>query len=77
MKPKVLLTRSLPSSVLARLEAACDVDLFRGGGPVPRAEFLARVAGKEALLSMVTDTVDRAVIDVEVTNVVLGEGGGR
>ncbi|OFW12549.1 MAG: D-glycerate dehydrogenase [Acidobacteria bacterium RIFCSPLOWO2_02_FULL_67_21] len=63
MKPKVLLTRSLPSSVLARLEAACDVDLFRGGGPVPRAEFLARVAGKEALLSMVTDTVDRAVID--------------
>jgi len=49
--------------VLARLEAACDVDLFRGGGPVPRAEFLARVAGKEALLSMVTDTVDRAVID--------------
>ena len=49
--------------MLARLEAACDVDLFRGGGPVPRAEFLARVAGKEALLSMVTDTVDRAVID--------------
>lgn len=63
MKPSVLLTRTLPSSVMSRLEAACDVDVFRGSGPITHAELTARVAGKQALLSMVTDTVDRAVIE--------------
>jgi glyoxylate reductase len=63
MKPPILLTRKLPSSVMARLEASCEVDRFDGEGSMPYAELVRRVAGKQALISMVTDTVDRAVID--------------
>ena len=63
MKPRVLLTRRVPSCVLARLEAACDVDLHEGGSAIPRDELLARVAGKDALLCLLTDRVDREVIE--------------
>ena len=48
---------------MTRLEAACDVDRIDATGPVTRDELVKRVAGKQALLSMVTDTVDRAVIE--------------
>ncbi len=47
---------------MSRLEAVGDVDVYRGGGSITGAELAARVAGKQALLSMVTDTVDRAEI---------------
>ena len=48
---------------MARLDAACEVDRFAGDGPMPRDEMMARLAGKQALVSMVTDTVDAAVIE--------------
>ena len=62
-KSKVFVTRRLPSSVMARLEAACDVDRYEGTGAIPRDELLSRVAGAQALISMVTDVVDRPVIE--------------
>jgi glyoxylate reductase len=63
MKPPVLLTRKLPSSVMARLAASCDVEQHDGEGSVSHDELMSRVGGKQALVSMVTDTIDRAVID--------------
>ena len=63
MKPPVLLTRKLPSSVMARLEAACEVERFEGQGAMPHDELVARVAGKHGLVSLVTDVVDRPVIE--------------
>ncbi len=48
---------------MARLEAACDVDRFEGGGAMPHDELLARIPGKHALVPTVTEAVDRAVID--------------
>ena len=48
---------------MARLEEACDVDRFEGEGTITHDELVKRVAGKQALISMVTDTVNRAVID--------------
>lgn len=53
----------MPSSVLARLETACDVELFRGDAPISRDELLARVPGKDALMCLLTDPVDRAVVE--------------
>ena len=35
-RPAVLITRRIPASVIARLEAACDVDLYDGAGAIPR-----------------------------------------
>jgi glyoxylate reductase len=63
VRPSILLTRRIPSSVLSRLEAVCDVDLFTGGSAIPRSELMARLAGKQALMSLLTDRVDSEVLD--------------
>ena len=60
---KVLLTRRIPSSVLASLEAAHTVDLYTGEGAIPREELIARVADKDALICVLTDKVNGAVMD--------------
>jgi glyoxylate reductase len=48
--------------VLAKLEAACDVEMYRQGD-LPHEELLSRVAGKHGLLSVVTDALDRSVFE--------------
>ncbi len=63
MNPRVLLTRRIPSAVLSRLEAACDVDLHEGSSPLSADELKRRVAGKQALICLLTDRVDGAVVD--------------
>jgi glyoxylate reductase len=76
--PTVLVTRRLPSAVLARLESACALDLHGEADAMPRAELLARVAGKHALVCLLTDTIDAAVLDAAgpslkiVANVAVG-----
>ena len=61
-RPSVLVTRRLPGKALARLEAACAVDLHAERGPLPPAELRKRIAGKRGLVCLVTDAVDREVI---------------
>jgi glyoxylate reductase len=61
-RPAVLLTRRIPSTVLARLESACEVDLYSGESAIPRSDLLARLPGKQALLSLLTDRVDEEVL---------------
>ena len=75
--PAVLVTRKLPSSVLSKLHAVADVDLYVGDAPIPADELRARVADKDALVCLLTDAVDRSVIDAAarlkiVANVALG-----
>ena len=62
MKPFVLVTRKLPFSVMARLEAGCVVDRFEGPGDLSREELIRRVSSRQALVSMITDDVSQAVI---------------
>jgi glyoxylate reductase len=59
----VLVTRRLPSSVITKLEAAASVDLHRGETAIDPADLRARVADKDALISLLTDPVDKALID--------------
>jgi len=49
--------------VLTKLEAATDIDLYTGDGAMSVAELRARVADKDALVSLLTNAVDRSVID--------------
>jgi glyoxylate reductase len=63
LKPAVLLTRRIPSAPLRVLEDACEVERYDGGAAIPRDELLARVRGKQALICLLTDTVDDAVLD--------------
>jgi len=64
--------------VLQRLDQSCEVDLWSGREAIPREELLARVAGKQALVCLLTDTVDAAVLDAAgpslkvVANVAVG-----
>jgi glyoxylate reductase len=45
------------------LESASDVDRHEGASAIPHDELIARVAGKQALVCLLTDQIDRAVID--------------
>ena len=76
--PRTLVTRKLPSSVIARLEAVSDVDLYVGSAAITRDELLKRVAGVDAIVCLLTDTIDAAVLDAAgpqlkiVANVAVG-----
>ena len=77
MPPPVLLTRRIPAAVFSRLEAACDVDLYDGPSPLPADELKRRLAGKRALICVLTDRVDGAVLDAApelavVANIAVG-----
>ncbi|MEP7119061.1 MAG: D-glycerate dehydrogenase [Acidobacteriota bacterium] len=74
----MLLTRRLPASVLDRLGAASDLDLHADPVAIPRADLLRRVAGKDALICLLTDAIDGEVLDAAgpalkiVANVAVG-----
>jgi glyoxylate reductase len=63
---------------MTRLEEVFEVDLYTGGTAMPREELLSRVAGKDALVCLLTDTIDTAVLDAAgpslkiVANVAVG-----
>jgi glyoxylate reductase len=62
-RPAVLITRRIPSSVVARLDAHCAVEIWDGQDPIPAGELLLRLADKQALMCLLTDRVDGAVLD--------------
>ena len=64
MSISILLTGRIPSSVLSALEAIGEVDRFSADGVdvMPHDDLVARVRGKQALVSMITDRVDADVI---------------
>jgi glyoxylate reductase len=61
-KPKVLLTRRIPSSALATLEAACDVDR-NDGDPLLPDQLKARLQDKEGIVCLFTDALTAEVMD--------------
>jgi glyoxylate reductase len=75
--PNVLVTRRLPSTVLAKLRAVADVDLYAGDSAITPDELRARIVDKDALICLLTDGIDRTVIDAApnlrvIANVALG-----
>jgi len=60
--PAVLVTRRVPSSVVARLEERCVVDLHEGPGAMTPDALKVRLAGKQALMCVLTDRIDDAVL---------------
>lgn len=73
----IFVTRKLPSSVLAKLERVGDVQVYAGEGAIPADELRARVAGTHALVTMLTEQVDAALLDAGrdlkvVANVAVG-----
>jgi len=73
----ILVTRKLPNAVISKLETAGAVDLYTGDAAIPVDELKARVADADALVCLLTDPIDRSVIDAApklkiVANVAVG-----
>jgi glyoxylate reductase len=61
--PRVFVAREIPDEGLAPVRDACEVDLWTDPLPPPRDELLRRVAGKDGLLTLLTDRVDAELLD--------------
>ena len=75
-KPKVLLTRRIPSSAQAALDAACAVDRNDGGQLSPE-QLKTRLADKEGVVCLLTDMFTADVMDAApqlkvIANVAVG-----
>ena len=73
----ILVTRKLPNAVISKLETAGAVDLYTGDAAMPVDELKSRVADADALVCLLTDPIDRSVIDAApklkiVANVAVG-----
>lgn len=61
--PKVLVTRIIPNSGLEILKGRVDLDVFSEDRPITKEELIHRVKGKEGLYCLLSDRIDRDVID--------------
>jgi len=60
-KPQVFLTRKLPSEVMERLMEVAELTVNPDDRVLSKEEIIAGVKGKDALLCLLTDTIDREV----------------
>jgi glyoxylate reductase len=61
-KPRVLLTRRIPSAAYSRLTAFSDVDLHDSPQAIEAEELKRRLADKQGLICLLTDRVDASVV---------------
>jgi glyoxylate reductase len=62
-RPSVLVARRIPSVALSRLEESCEVEVYSGDGELTQGELIARLQGKQGLVSILTTPVNSAVLD--------------
>lgn len=75
-RPAVLVTRRIPSIVLEKLAAVCEVDLHEGA-TLPADELKVRIRGKAGLVCVLTDRIDDEVLAASpalrvVSNIAVG-----
>ncbi len=63
MRPRVFVTRKLPPPVMTRLGEACEFEIGTDQGELPRESLLAGVREADGLVCLLTDTIDREVIE--------------
>ena len=61
-RPNVLVTRPIMDAPLARLRERCDVTVHENEFGIPREELLDVVAGRDALITMLTEHVDAELL---------------
>src|SRR2546421_6138373 len=62
-RPQVFATRRFPARVQEKLEQSFEVDLHDSEWPPSREELLARAAGCDGLMTMLTDRIDDELLD--------------
>ena len=64
MNEKVFLTREIPDEGIKMLKRAeLKVEIYEGDKLIPRRELLRRVKGKNVILSMLTEKIDKQVMN--------------
>jgi glyoxylate reductase len=66
-KANVLVTRPIMAEPLARLRERCDVTVHENEFGIPRDELLTVVAGRDALITMLTEKVDAELLEAAGT----------
>jgi glyoxylate reductase len=61
-RPNVLVTRPIMDEPMARLRERCDVTVHENDFGIPREELLEVVAGRHALITMLTEKVDAELL---------------
>jgi glyoxylate reductase len=61
-RPRVLVTRRIPSGVLSKLEAVCEVDLHDTQSPLAPEDLKSRLGDKVGAVSVFTDRIDDEVL---------------
>lgn len=62
-KPRVFVTRRIPSAGLDKVVEHCDADIWDGHLPPDRDTLLKRIAGCDGVLCLLTETVDAEFLD--------------
>lgn len=75
MKPKILVTMPLPEGVMKALEEFAEVDLREGESSIDPEEFKVRIKDKVAVISMLSDKIDKSIIDAGEDLKVIGNYG--
>jgi glyoxylate reductase len=63
MRPNVFITRRLPPPAMSRLGEFCDYRVGTENGELSRADLLAGVRDVDGLICLLTDRIDREVIE--------------
>lgn len=63
MKPKVFVTRKLPEKALEMIKAECDMEINPHDRVLTKKELISAVSDKDGLLCLLTDEIDKEVID--------------
>lgn len=63
MKPSIYVTRAIPEETIAALRARGDVEVNPDDRALSPAELMAKVRGRAAIVTLLTDTIDGAVLD--------------
>jgi glyoxylate reductase len=64
VKPKVFVTRVIPDAGLNKIKQQCDAEIWTDPLPPPHAVLRQRVANCDGLVSLLTDRIDAALLDL-------------
>ncbi len=68
VKPKVLITRKIPEEGIKIVMEHCVAEVSEFDGVLPREVLLEKVKGKDGILCLLTDTIDREVMEAAGLN---------
>lgn len=63
MKPKILVTRRIPENGIRLLEGKFELDMNEEDRAMTKEEMIRRLKGKDGLLCLLADTIDKDIIE--------------